>query len=119
MSTDYLFSGNNFDILFSGNDIVFVDAAAEVSQNSKIRLQMIQGEQFDDTRVGVPWLTDMVSPQVSLLAREQIIRNTILSTPNVRSLDSLNVSVDTDGKAIAEFTGTTESNEFFGGVTNG
>ena len=119
MSKDYLFSGDNFDISFSGNDIVFVDDAAEVSQNSKIRLQMIQAEQFDDTRVGVPWLTDMVSPQVSLLAKEQIIRDTILSTPNARSLDSLKVSIDTDGEAIAEFTGTTESLEFFGGTASG
>lgn len=119
MSTDYSFSGDNFDISFTGNDIDFTDGAAEVSQNSQIRLQMIQGEQFDDTRVGVPWLTDMVSPQISIQAKEQIIRATILSTPNVRSLDSLNVSVDTAGEAIADFAGTTESLEFFGGSASG
>ena len=115
MSTDLNFSGDNFDISFNGNDIVFVSDGAEVSQNSQIRLQMIAGEQFDDTRVGMPWLTDMVNPKVSLLAKEQIIRSTILSTPNVRSLDSLNISVDTDGTAFGDFSGTTESNEFFGG----
>jgi len=116
MSTDLKFSGNNFDISFSGNDVDFSVDAEEVSQNSQIRLQMIAGEQFDDTRVGMPWLTDMVNPQVSILAKEQIIRQTILSTPNVLSLDSLNVSVDTiSGEASAEFTGTTQTQEFFGG----
>ena len=116
MSTDLKFSGDNFDISFSGNDVEFRIGAEEVSQNSQIRLQMIAGEQFDDTRVGMPWLTDMVNPQVSILAKEQIIRQTILSTPNVLSLDSLNVSVDTiSGEASAEFTGTTQTQEFFGG----
>ncbi|MAO24266.1 MAG: hypothetical protein Unbinned3818contig1000_59 [Prokaryotic dsDNA virus sp.] len=116
MSADYKFSGNNFDISFTGNDVDFSSSGAEVSQNSQIRLQMIAGEQFDDTRVGMPWLTTMVDPQVSLSSKEQIIRKTILSTPNVRSLDSLKVSVETtEGRAIADFAGTTESNEFFGG----
>lgn len=114
MSTDYSFSGDNFDMSFEKNDIVFSEDAAEVSQNSQIRLQMIRGEQFDDTRVGMPWLTDMVNPQVSLLAKEQIIRATILSTPNVRSLDRLNVSVDTEGVAFGDFSGTTDSLQEFG-----
>ena len=117
MSTDLNYSGDNFDISFVDNDIVFANDAAEVSQNSQIRLQMIQGEQFDDTRIGVPWLTDMVNSQVNMETKEQIIRRTILSTPNVQSLDSLVVSIDTvSGKASAEFTGTTNSLESFGGA---
>lgn len=116
MSTDLEFSGDNFDISFTDNDITFAVDAAEVSQNSQIRLQMIAGEQFDDTRVGVPWLTDMVNAQVDFTTKEQIIRRTILSTPNVLSLDSLTVSLDTTtGKASADFSGTTNSLESFGG----
>jgi len=116
LSTDLSFTGDDFDISFLNNDIVFAADAPEVSQNSQIRLQMIAGEQFDDTRVGMPWLTDMVSSQVDLPTKEQIIRRTILSTPNALSLDSLNVSVDTlNGTATAEFTGTTQTQEFFGG----
>lgn len=116
MSSDYKFSGDNFDMSFSGNDVDFIDGGGEVSQNSQIRLQFISGEQFDDTRVGMPWLTSMVDPKISLATKEQIIRRTILSTPNARSIDSLRVSVDTvDGSASADFSGTTESNEFFSG----
>ena len=117
MSKDFSFTGQDFDITFAGNDIVFVDDAAEVSQNSQIRLQMIQGEQFDDTRFGMPWLTDMVNSQVSIVTKRQIIRNTILSTPNVRSLDSLVVGVDdVTGVAEGTFSGTTISGDEFGGV---
>jgi hypothetical protein len=116
MSQDLQFSGDNFDISFTDNDIDFVTDAAEVSQNSMIRLQFIAGEQFDDTRVGMPWLTDMVNPQVSLTAKTQIIRRTILSTPNVKSLDSLIVGVDSvTGIAEGSFTGTTVNLETFGG----
>ena len=117
MSTDFSFTGNDFDISFAGNDIVFVNDGAEVSQNSQIRLQMIQGEQFDDTRIGMPWLTDMVNTQVSIVTKRQIIRNTILSTPGVRSLDSLVVGVDdVTGIAEGKFSGTTISLQEFGGV---
>ena len=106
-----------FGIRFENNDIAFANGADEVSQNSQIRLQMIKGEQFDDSRVGMPWLTDMVNPQVSIAAKRQLIRNTILSTPNIRSLDSLVIGVDdVSGEATAEFSGTTISGEEFGGV---
>tara|TARA_R110002153_G_scaffold237390_1_gene391539 strand:+ start:637 stop:993 length:357 start_codon:yes stop_codon:yes gene_type:complete len=117
MSLDLKFSGADFDLSFTDNDIDFVDSAAEVSQNSMIRLQFIAGEQFDDTRVGMPWLTDMVNAQVSLTAKQQIIRRTILSTPNVRSLDSLIIGVDSiTGIAEGSFNGTTIDSEEFGGV---
>ena len=115
MSKDLSFTGDNFDLAFKDNDVNFVTGAAEVSQNSAIRLQFILGEQFDDTRVGVPWLTDMVSPQVSMVAKNQILRRTILSTPNARSLDTFSTAVNSvTGRPETEFTGTTESNEFFG-----
>jgi len=117
MSTDLNFSGDDFDISFTNNDVVFAADAVEVSQNSQIRLQMISGEQFDDTRVGMPWLTDMVNAQVDFTTKEQIIRRTILSTPNVLSLDTLVTSLDTiSGTASAEFTGTTNGLESFGGA---
>lgn len=115
MSTDLSFTGDDFDLTFTDNDVNFAEGAAEVSQNSAIRLQFIAGEQFDDTRVGVPWMSDMVSPQVSIVAKNQILRRTILSTPGAKSLDSFTTAVDSvTGRAEVEFTGTTETNEYFG-----
>lgn len=117
MSTDLKFSGDSFDISFTDNDVNFVVAADEVSQNSQIRLQFILGEQFNDTRIGMPWLTSMVDPQLSIEEKKQIIRRTILSVPNVRSLDSLVVGVDDiTGLAEGTFTGTTDSLAEFAGI---
>ena len=93
-----------------------IDGPAEVSQNSAFRLQIIRGELFEDIRQGMPWLTDMVDSRVSIDAKKQHLRSTILSTPNVRNLDSLQVAVDTDGTARCSFKGTTISNEEFSGA---
>ena len=117
MSTDLMFSGDNFDISFTDDDVNFVNNAEEVSQNSQIRLQFIAGEQFNDTRIGMPWLTSMVDPQVSIEEKKQFIRRAILSVPEVRSLDTLVVGVDSvTGLAEGTFTGTTVSNAEFAGV---
>jgi hypothetical protein len=115
---DLQFSGNNWDASQDKNDIVFVLDAAEVSQNSAIRLQFILGEQFDDTRVGVPWLTDMVSPAVGMDAKREIIRRTILNTYGVKSLEKLTLDVDANGNGTIQFEGTTENNEYFSGTVN-
>jgi len=115
---DLYFSGNNWDASQSKNDIVFVSNANEVSQNSKIRLQFILGEQFDDTRVGVPWLTDMVSTMVGIDAKREIIRSTILETFGVKSLETLTIDSDLQGSGTIKFEGTTENDEYFGGTIN-
>jgi len=115
---DLKIAGDNWDISQDKNDLVFVSGAVEVSQSSAIRLQFILGEQFDDTRVGVPWLTDMVSTQVGIDAKREIIRRTILRTFGVKSLESLKLDVDVNGNGKITFEGTTENNEFFSGAIN-
>lgn len=118
MSDFYLNEGDIWDLQFDINgDLQFLNGPAEVSQNSAFRLQILAGELFEDTRQGVPWLTDMVDPRVSIDAKKQILRSTILSTPNVRSLDELRLSVEQGtGRAVGTFKGTTISNEEFSGA---
>jgi len=109
----------DWDIAFAADgDIEEIDGAVETTQNSKFRLQIILGECFDDTRIGVPWLTDMVNPQVSIDAKKQILRNTIIQTPNAVSVDSLVISVNSDNSGLAEcyFRGTSDDGEEFESV---
>jgi len=115
---DLQFSGDNWDASQNKNDIVFVSGPAEVSQNSAIRLQFILGEQFDDTRVGVPWLTDMVSTTIDIDAKREIIRRIIIDTESVKSLEKLDLNVDVNGNGSINFEGTTENNEYFSGSIN-
>ncbi len=116
---DFAFSGTDKDISFSDNDIDFVTGPDECVQNVGIRLDFLYGEQFHQTNIGVPWLTDMVSPQVSISTKEQILRQNILSTPGRKTLDKMTTTVDTDNNvASVDYEGTTESLEFFGGTLN-
>ena len=114
MRSDLSLDRNSWDLVIT-DDIGIVENAAMTSQDSKFSLQLIQGEVFDDNRLGMPWLTDMVSPQVSIAAKKQIIRDIIMSTPGAIELTRLEVVVDNEsGIASAVFEGITDNGEDFG-----
>ena len=114
MRSELSLDRNSWDLVIT-DDIGIVENAAMTSQDSKFSLQLIQGEVFDDNRIGVPWLTDMVSPQVSIAAKKQIIRDIIMSTPGAIELTRLEVVVDNEsGIASAVFEGITDNGEDFG-----
>ena len=112
--------GEVWDVYFNeSGDMVEAYGAVETQQNSKFRLQIIAGELFEDTRPGVPWLTDMVDPRVSIDDKKQILRNVILSTPGALSLERLDIAVDeASGTAEASFSGTAQNGETFSASIN-
>jgi hypothetical protein len=113
-------AGEVWDVYFDeSGDMVEASGAVETQQNSKFRLQIIAGELFEDTRPGVPWLTDMVDPRVSIDDKKQILRNVILSTPGALSLERLDIAVDeASGTAEASFSGTAQNGETFSASIN-
>ena len=114
MRSDFELDSDGWDLVIT-DDIGIVENAAMTSQDSKFSLQLIQGEVFDDNRIGMPWLTDMVSPQVSIAAKKQIIRDIIMTTPGAIELTMLDVVVDNEsGIASAVFEGITDNGEVFG-----
>lgn len=114
MRSDFELDSDGWDLVIN-DDIGIVENAAMTSQDSKFSLQLIQGEVFDDNRLGMPWLTDMVNPQVSIAAKKQIIRDIIMSTPGAIELTRLEVVVDNEsGIASAVFEGITDNGEVFG-----
>lgn len=114
MRSDLSLDSNSWDLVIT-DDIGIVENAAMTSQDSKFSLQLIQGEVFDDNRIGMPWLTDMVSPQVSIAAKKQIIRDIIMTTPGAIEITLLEVVVDNEsGIASAVFEGITDNEEAFG-----
>lgn len=114
MRSDFELDSDGWDLVIT-DDIGIVENAAMTSQDSKFSLQLIQGEVFDDTRLGVPWLTDMINPQVSIAARKQILRDTIMRTPGAVELTSLDVAVDNQtGIASCTFEGITDNGGIFG-----
>lgn len=104
----------DWDIAFGDDgDMLEVEGPEETTQHSKFRLQLIAGELFEDTRYGVPWLTDMVDPRVSIDAKNQILRSVILGSVGALSVDSLIISIDTATNiATAQFEGTADGGTF-------
>ena len=114
MRSDFELDSDEWDLVIT-DDIGIVENATMTSQDSKFSLQLIQGEVFDDNRIGMPWLTDMVSPQVSIAAKKQIIRDIIMTTPGAIEITRLEVVVDNEsGIASAVFEGITDNREVFG-----
>lgn len=113
MRSDLSLDSSSWDLVIT-DDIGIVENAAMTSQDSKFSLQLIQGEVFDDNRIGMPWLTDMVSPQVSIAAKKQIIRDIIMTTPGAIEITRLEVAVDNEsGIASAVFEGVTDNVDVF------
>ena len=113
MRSDFELDSDEWDLVIT-DDIGIVENAAMTSQDSKFSLQLIQGEVFDDNRIGMPWLTDMVSPQVSIAAKKQIIRDIIMTTPGAIEITRLEVVVDNEsGIASALFEGITDNVDVF------
>ena len=115
MRSDFRLDKESWDLVIT-DDIALTENAAMTSQDSKFSLQIISGEVFDDNRIGMPWLTDMVNPQVTIAAKKQLIRDTIMSTPGALELTRLDVSVDSaEGIASCTFEGVTDNGEIFTG----
>ena len=113
---DFYLNPDSWDIEFTNTgDIEIISGPQETTQNSKFRLQIIQGEMFDDTRQGMPWLTGMVNPAIDISAKKRIMERVILSTPGAISVDSMDVGVDENGLATARWTGTCDNGEAFSG----
>lgn len=115
---DFYLNPDSWDIEFTNTgDIEIIEGPHETNQNSKFRLQIIQGEMFDDTRQGMPWLTDMVNPAIDISAKKRILERVILSTPGAASIDSMEIGVDASGLATAQWSGTCDNGLPFSGST--
>lgn len=73
----------------STDDLVFVTGADAVAQHLKIRLRLIQGEWFLDTRVGIPYYSQIWVKNPNIGAIQTVFRQAIVTTPGVESLERL------------------------------
>ncbi|MGL5490408.1 MAG: hypothetical protein ACRDC6_29745 [Shewanella sp.] len=74
---------------------------------------------FDDTRQGMPWLTDMVNPELDISAKKRILERVILSTPGALRVTSMEVGVDENGMATAQWSGICSNGSPFNGNFGG
>jgi len=102
--------------LDSSHDIIIgrgttkVDGDEFTVQLVKCRLLLTLGEWELDSTLGVPWIQDILvnDPDSSLI--KGVLRDTILNTPKVASVSTLDMSINRTTRALqVAFTARTES----------
>jgi hypothetical protein len=78
---------DNGDILVTNDALTLVDGDAAIRQHLTIRLRFFLGEWFLDSRLGVPYFGSVLVKNPNLVLVRGIMRQAILSTPGVASLE--------------------------------
>lgn len=80
-----------------GNLDFYQDEAEGVAQNVMTRLQLWRGTWFIDTQEGTPWLQGILGKHEAI---DVVLRNRILETPGVISLESFESILDPDTRRL-------------------
>jgi hypothetical protein len=89
------------DLDLSTNDMQIVTGDDAIVQHLKIRLQFFLGEWFLDEGVGIPYWTDFFIKDPNLTAIRSYYRQTIVTTPGIASLTSLELDLDGATRALS------------------
>lgn len=84
----------NGDLALSGGDLVLLEGAEEVAQRLRIRLRLFLGEWFLDASAGMPYFQRILGHKIAEPALLSILREQILDTPGVESIESLTAHLD-------------------------
>jgi hypothetical protein len=96
-SDDYVFGQGSTEFL--------VNTPAVVAQAIKTRLLLAQGEWFLDVFEGTPYSTQILGENKQIY--DQAIRDRILNTPGVQSIDLYSSSLDANRRLTVSCTVTT------------
>jgi hypothetical protein len=97
------------DMQITLGDFAIVSDGAEVAQAVKIRLRLVLGEWFLDTRLGTDYPGVVWVKGPDLMAVEGLLRRTILETPGMATLTAYSQTFTTSTRSlVVTFAGTTE-----------
>ena len=89
------------DLDLSTGDLQFVTGADAVAQHLLIRLRFYRAEWFLDTRVGIPYYSQILVKNPNLAAIRTTYRQAILSTPGVETLERMDLEFDAATRELA------------------
>ncbi|MFT9498014.1 hypothetical protein [Anaerosolibacter sp.] len=99
---------DSHDIDISTLDMQVVDGIERVKQQILIRLRTFAGEWFLDTRKGIPWTESVLVKRPNLNYVRSLLYDEIATVEGVKSVDSLNMQVDTkERKMTVNYVATT------------
>lgn len=82
------------DLQVTDYDLTFVNGIELVAQQLKIRLWFFHAEWYLDTSVGIRFFEDVLVKNPDLGSIENLLKETILSTPNVNSILEFTLNYD-------------------------
>ena len=98
------------DLDFSDDALHLVDGADAIAQHVQFRLRLFKGEWFLDAAIGMPYYDTVLVKAPDLIAIRSEIRQAILSTPGVASLDGLDLAFDRAARTLSvSFAATTDA----------
>jgi hypothetical protein len=96
----------------SYDSLTFFTGADAVAQHLKIRLRLIRGEWFLDTRVGIPYYSQIWVKNPNLGAVHTTFRRAIITTPGVERLERIDSSFDASTREYRlDFTAKLEGDD--------
>jgi len=90
--------------IYLGNDsspVLTTTLSEQVAQQLYIRFKFFRGEWFLDETVGFPWFQLVLGQKTPIDIVAQLIRQLILTTPGVKSLESLEMGTVTAARSIS------------------
>jgi hypothetical protein len=82
------------DLVFTNNELTFVEGADEVVQRLRQRLRTFKGEDFMNTENGVDYYGNVLIKNPSPTVVEATIKAEIEGTPGVISITAFNIDAD-------------------------
>jgi len=83
---DFALDQDTHDLLFVDNTLQIVDAADQLEQNLKIRLQFFSAEWFLNINNGLPFYSDILVKNPNIPNIDSIIKAEILDTDGVEEI---------------------------------
>lgn len=89
------------DLIVENDSLKVIDESAQVVQHVRTRLLFYLEEWFLDLNAGTPWMQQVFIKPVNLANVESIIKQRILQTPEVDSLNTFSMNFDSSSRGLS------------------
>lgn len=89
------------DLVFTNNQLTFVDGADQVKQSIIQRFRTFAGEWFLDTSLGIPYFQNVLVKNPNLTLIESYFKNELWAVPGVLSIINFSLNFDPVARTIS------------------
>lgn len=98
---DLLLGASSHDLETSGFELHVAEGTEATAQRIKVRLKLFLGEWFLDLLAGIPYYEDILIKNPDINKVNALIREAILTTPTVLSIDSYEYALNNSTRTFA------------------